>query len=261
MESKLKKLIKTINEDPEKDLSKYIDKLIKYDYKTREYISLNSKLRELYINEEVEEVRKNEENILNDIIPTNMKNLMKLNILNIGAGGRTINESLISVDFQRDLEILNNNGHTANSIISNMSELPFKENTIDGIIALHVYEHTETPVETLTEWLRVVKPGGKIGIIVPNFMYNWSASNDHFMYGHKWNTEPEIFLKLLKDHFPLIKILKFNTLKHKLSFDIVLQKPGEYKIPSDIIFKSGFELDMGKNKDVGYYYYNGKCYL
>ena len=186
---------------------------------------------------------------------------MKLNILNIGCGGRVIHKSLIQLDFQRDLEELNMNGHIANSLISDMSELPFKDNTIDGIIALHILEHSEDPVNTLKEWLRVLKPGKKIGIILPNFKYTWSASNDNYIYGHKWNSEPLIFKELLEKHFPSINIIKFNTLEMKQSFNIIIQKDGNYLYSSLPKINSGFDLDKGEHKDVGYYYHNNEIYL
>jgi len=170
------------------------------------------------------ECQTNEESILNDILPDECKDLNKLNILNIGAGGRKINDTLICIDFQRDLKELSHNGHISNSLLSDMDDLIFKDNSVDGIIALHILEHSADPVKTLTEWLRVLKPGGKIGIINPDYKYNWSSSNDSYKYGHKWNSEINITLKLLKTHFDNIEIIKFDTLKYKLSYNIVLQK-------------------------------------
>lgn len=236
----------------DKDINKYFNELIKFNVNEREHISYNSKTMALYVYDEVEELKKDEEKLLSDIV--NNKNLEDLNILNLGAGGRIINENLIPVDFTRNLKELDMNGHLNNSIISDVNNLIFKNETIDGIIALHIWEHCEDPVETLNEWLRVLKPGGRIGIVLPNFMYCWSASNDNFKYGHKWNTEQKIVLKLLNTHFKHIKIIKFDSLKYKLSFDIILEKPGIY-IKNNINFKSGYDLDKGKNLEIGYYYH------
>lgn len=52
-------------------------------------------------------------------------------------------------------------------------ELPFEDDSIEEIRASHVLEHiamAEVP-KALKEWLRVLKPGGKAIIIVPNFDY------------------------------------------------------------------------------------------
>lgn len=237
----------------DKDINKYFDILNKFNVYERENIAIKSKTMALYVYDEVDELKKDEEKLLSDVV--NNKKLSELNILNLGCGGRKINESLIPVDFTRDLKELDMNGHLNNSIISDVNNLIFLNETIDGIIALHIWEHCEDPVKTLNEWLRVLKPGGRIGIVLPNFMYCWSASNDNFKYGHKWNTEPNIVLKLLNEHFKDIKIIKFNTLKYKLSFDIVLEKPGIY-IKNNINFKSGYDLDKGQNLEIGYYYHN-----
>lgn len=235
--------------------------LQKYSLEDREEISLKSKTRVFYYGDEVIKCKLEEENILNDILPDECKDLNKLNILNIGAGGRKINDTLICIDFQRDLKELSHNGHISNSVISDMDDLIFKDNSVDGIIALHIFEHSTDPVKTLTEWLRVLKPGGKIGIINPNYKYNWSSSTDNFKYGHKWNSEINITLKLLKTHFDNIEIIKFDTLKYKLSYNIVLQKKGKFVKNTFKIPLSGYEIDKGQHKDVPYYYSNNKIYL
>lgn len=246
------------------DIWKVIDKLrLITNYTDREYISINSKSRVVYFDEEVTKCQKDEESILYDIIPPDftINNISDLNILNIGAGGRTIHNSLICVDFNRGLENLDHNGVTKNCILSYCNDLPFKNNSMDGIIALHIFEHVSDPVSTLVEWLRVIKPGARIGIVVPNFKYNWSASTDGDKYGHRWNTEPDIFKKLLNTHFKdIINIIKFDTLDMKLSFNVVIEKKGLY-IPFKLSHeKTGYELDNGIHKDVGYYYHNNNIY-
>lgn len=46
-------------------------------------------------------------------------------------------------------------------------ELPFMDNSVDRIIATHVLEHVAEPVEALSEWVRVLKPGGVLSLILP----------------------------------------------------------------------------------------------
>ena len=232
--------------------------LQKYSTVDREEISLESKTRLFYYGKEVLEYKAYEENILNDILPDDCKDLNILNILNIGAGERQVHHSLINIDFQRNLQELSDNINTTNSLLCDMDNLIFKGNSVDGIIALNVWVHSEDPVKTFTEWLRVLKPGGKIGIINPDYRYTWSASNDNQTYGHKWNTDMSITIKLLKKHFNNIEIIKFNTLKYKISYDIVIQKKGKF-IKNNLTNKktlSGYEIDKGINKDISYYYHN-----
>jgi len=178
-------------------------------------------------------------------------------ILNIGAGGRSINENLICVDFQRSLKTLDINGHTKNCILSDMDELIFKDNSIDGIIALHIWEHSADPVKTLKEWVRVLKNGGRLGIVNPDFRYTWSACTDEFIYGHKWNTNIDITLYLLEKYFKELKIIKIGTFINKLSYNVVLEKTGIFKETTYPIQISGYEIDSGLNKNEPYFYHNG----
>ncbi|WP_202389372.1 class I SAM-dependent methyltransferase [Qipengyuania oceanensis] len=45
--------------------------------------------------------------------------------------------------------------------------LPFDDDSIDRLIATHVLEHVNDPVEALREWTRVLKPGGVLSLILP----------------------------------------------------------------------------------------------
>ena len=134
--------------------------LRKLDLKQREDISLATKSRVYYYNEEVTAVRAAEELILNKVIPDGytMNDLPLFNGLNIGAGGRTISDYVICLDFNKGAEETTGvNGIVKNSILSNAGSLPFKDESIDYIVALHILEHCAEPVHVLNEWLRVLK--------------------------------------------------------------------------------------------------------
>jgi SAM-dependent methyltransferase len=51
------------------------------------------------------------------------------------------------------------------------AQLPYADNSVDEIYACHVLEHfpVEETVNVLTEWRRVLKPGGRIKVAVPDF--------------------------------------------------------------------------------------------
>lgn len=53
-------------------------------------------------------------------------------------------------------------------IISDASVLPFRENSLDYIASSHLFEHLPNPVLALSEWYKLVKPGGVIYMIVPD---------------------------------------------------------------------------------------------
>lgn len=46
-------------------------------------------------------------------------------------------------------------------------ELPFDDSTVDRLIATHVLEHVPDPAAVLTEWTRVLRPGGVLSLILP----------------------------------------------------------------------------------------------
>lgn len=53
-------------------------------------------------------------------------------------------------------------------IVAPGDNLPFKDNIWDFVINSHVIEHFYDPVKTIQEWLRVVKPGGLVFMIIPH---------------------------------------------------------------------------------------------
>jgi predicted SAM-dependent methyltransferase len=58
-------------------------------------------------------------------------------------------------------------------VLADMGDLPFHDNTVDAIWASHVLEHCDMGKvpDVLREWLRVMRPGGRAIIRVPDFNY------------------------------------------------------------------------------------------
>jgi len=54
------------------------------------------------------------------------------------------------------------------NIVADGADLPFKDATLDYVLASHVIEHFFDPVKALREWYRVIRPGGVIFIIAPH---------------------------------------------------------------------------------------------
>lgn len=64
--------------------------------------------------------------------------------------------------------------------------LPFHNRSLDYVVASHVLEHVANPVAALAEWLRVLKPGGLIYLVVPDRRQTWDhtrplTSVDHLL--------------------------------------------------------------------------------
>jgi len=94
--------------------------------------------------------------------------------LDIGCGSNKIGNS-IGVDITPTGEkgkFGNQKGEISKAdIISSGDELPFENESFDYIVSNHCLEHFEDAIKTLKEWKRVLKKGGKIGIIVPDEDY------------------------------------------------------------------------------------------
>ena len=76
--------------------------------------------------------------------------------LNIGAGGSNL-PGFIPLDIQTGTDAT--------------KRLPYADESVDEVYASHVLEHIHhsKTLETLKEWVRVLKPGGRIRVAVPNF--------------------------------------------------------------------------------------------
>lgn len=82
--------------------------------------------------------------------------------LDIGSGNGRRDEDYTTVDRHADADVK-----------ADMWELPFDDNSVDSIWSSHALEHipmAKVP-PTLKEWHRVLKPGGRAIIQVPNFDY------------------------------------------------------------------------------------------
>jgi SAM-dependent methyltransferase len=65
----------------------------------------------------------------------------------------------------------------------------FCDESLDFVINSHMIEHTEDPISTLDNWLRVLRPGGILYLIVPDMRYNFDNRRNLTAFSH-----------LLEDH-------------------------------------------------------------
>ncbi len=56
----------------------------------------------------------------------------------------------------------------------------FKNNSIDYLVARHNLEHYSKPAKTLEEWARVLKKGGLLGVIVPDYKNPNTKEETHY---------------------------------------------------------------------------------
>ena len=59
---------------------------------------------------------------------------------------------------------------------------PWADGAVDEIFAAHVLEHLDAPLAAIMEMRRILRPGGKMTIIVPNATGLFAHSIGHFSY-------------------------------------------------------------------------------
>jgi SAM-dependent methyltransferase len=196
----------------------------------REAVALATGTMVQYYGEEVAEVRKAEESAALRAMPPGYA-IERLNGLNVGCGDRPIDTALVGIDAHRGTWSLGD-GASFTSLAHLRGwagDLPFKSATIDFLIALHVLEHEPDPVATVLHWLDVVKPGGGVGIVVPDWRYTWDARHDRDPWSHRWNPTPDLIRSLHARHWSQAAALeRIATIPFKLSFDVVLRKHGTF---------------------------------
>jgi len=102
--------------------------------------------------------------------------------------------------------------------------LPFEDSCFDFLVSHHSLEHMEDTDWTLREWIRVVKPGGVLAIVMPDAKYPTADK------GHKCEWRAEDFKREILDPLVeegLVEIFSYNSFLNFFSFDCVLVKcPG-----------------------------------
>ena len=99
--------------------------------------------------------------------------------------GLDTNVRPLSVAGQRGLEVVQGAG----------DGLPFADNSFDLVALLDTIEHIPDEFGVLQEVCRVLKPGGKVILTVPAFMWLWSY-NDEINAHQRRYTAPELRQKL-----------------------------------------------------------------
>ena len=55
------------------------------------------------------------------------------------------------------------------AVVADVDDLPFEQASLDGLWASHCLEHLTNPLATLERWRKLLKPNGRLGVIVPPF--------------------------------------------------------------------------------------------
>jgi SAM-dependent methyltransferase len=80
-------------------------------------------------------------------------------VLDCGAGSRS--------DFIPNVVNFEIAAYPSTDVLGVVEELPFKDDSFDGVLSLNVLEHVKDPFKAAREIARVLKPGGQLYCVVP----------------------------------------------------------------------------------------------
>ena len=105
-----------------------------------------------------------------------------------------------------------------NGIVSDAEVVPFPDGTFDFVCTSHVFEHLKNPVKALYEWIRVIKEGGHIFMVVPDKRYTFDKDRDltylsHIDYDYEHDVK-EVELEHYEDFYT-----KVHKVDKKLAMD------------------------------------------
>ena len=135
-----------------------------------------------------------------------------------GPTGRSI-EGIIDINLYRT---------HSNCIISRGERLPFKNESFDYLISSHTLEHIKNTESVFKEWLRVLKVGGLMVVVMPDKRHHLHDPNVVKDGEAAWSEmEPGELLNILKS-IANVDILSFNTFDNNFDFECVIKKKGTY---------------------------------
>lgn len=131
----------------------------------------------------------------------------KAKILDVGcAGGPLLNElkqhgftNTSGIDFSAEA-VAKCKSRGLDAYQMDAHNLEFAANTFDVLIASDSLEHLENDEKALESWNKVLKPGGKIFVFVPAYMFLWSEQ-DTVNFHYRRYTKAELVKKMEKAGF------------------------------------------------------------
>lgn len=181
-------------------------------------------------------------------------------IVNLGSGIKKINDKVVNVDFYPFESV---------DIVSDISCLPFKTNSVDVVINEFVLEHVKNPEEIVKEIYRVLKPNGLLYLAVP-FVASFHSSPDDY---YRWSKQGlrELLKQFKEEEIGvrcgptsamvyvinewLATILSFGCQKiHQLLFILFMIVTSPIKILDYLIYK----FKSSENIAYGFYYIGKK---
>ncbi len=95
--------------------------------------------------------------------------------------------------------------------LGDAAQLPFENDSLDFILALDLLEHLEDDAQGLSDFYRVLKPGGRALFTVPAFKFLWGRLDD-VAHHYRRYTKNELARKVQFAGFRVLKASYLNTI-------------------------------------------------
>jgi len=181
-----------------------------------------------------------------------------LRILDVGCGAANMTHHLrhygqvIGVDNNpRPLEIARQRGLEAYE--GTADNLPFEDSEFDLVALLDTVEHVPAEDRVFEECLRVLRksqpaagrPGGKLLVTVPAFMFLWSKNDVINMHQRRY-TAPELKAKLERHGFKVLRISYNNSFLFPPAAALILLRRGraEPELASPHFDDDAYQVEM-----------------
>lgn len=141
------------------------------------------------------------------------------NGLDLGCSNRKKNPFAIGVDISRE------GGKIPELVWDIENELPFRSGTLDYIVGTHIVEHLIEPMACINMWMRKLKVGGYLVLVVPDktFIPNIGSPYGDPTHLHDWN--PDDFKKQVLPYMLVShEIVKYGAIGNNWSFLCVLKR-------------------------------------
>lgn len=104
-------------------------------------------------------------------------------ILDIGAGDAPYRELFSDHDYQTsDWSGTFYEPEHPTDVVAPAHDLPLADDSLDAVVCTQVLEHVPEPSDALREFLRVIRPGGRLIISTPMTWYLHETPHDYYRY-------------------------------------------------------------------------------
>ncbi len=138
-----------------------------------------------------------------DLLETALKDFDKPCVLDLGCGTGAVSKEMASWANPVGLDMsplalgfCQQRGQT-NLVQADGTQLPFASGSLDGIIALDVFEHIKDHEQAFSEARRILRPSGVLVLSVPAFQFLWGPHDVALMHMRRYRL-PEV-RKVLRD--------------------------------------------------------------